>query len=118
MANPIKGEVPFIADGTSYIMVYSINALCALEDKLDMAIDELGARMSGNIRMSMLRTVFWAGLIEHHNLDEDEAGRLIAVLDGGVGSAGELIARAFALAFPSPEKDPGTRPRKAAGKTG
>ena len=98
--NKLKGEVAFEAGGESYRMVYSINALCVLEDRMGKPVQEIGALLGGAVGMADLRAIFWAGLVEYQpNLTETEAGSLMARLDSGLQSAVELIREAFAAAF-------------------
>ena len=118
MANPVRGEVGFEADGTPYTLMFSTNALCALEDALGMSVTDIGAQMSGSVRLKTLRSLFWAGLQDHHaGVSEAEAGRIIDQV--GAAEAGELIGRAFAAAFPQAEEaKAGSRPRTPAAGTG
>jgi hypothetical protein len=118
MANPHKGELSFEADGKTYTLVYSNNALVELEDKLNRGIVDLTTEMSlwaqdpTKIRLGLLRAVFWAAFIEHHpEVDLKAAGELITKV-GGVAEVTSLVGEAFARAFPDPEtKD--THPPKA-----
>jgi len=116
MHNPVKGEVGFMVDDERYVLVFSINALCALEDALDMSVSDIGARMTAGMRMSFLRTVFWAGLIDRRpDLTEREAGDILTAV--GAAEAGSLIAQAFTAAFPKAEAATGAaRPRSAPAK--
>ncbi len=114
-ANPLKGEVAFEASGATYTLLYSINSLCALEDRLDMTVQQIGERMSTAMRLSFLRSVFHGGLSTHHaTLTEVEVGELIE--DMGVKRTGDLIAEAFFKAFSDGKAASEPRPRKA--KTG
>lgn len=113
--NPLKGEVAFEVSGATYTLVYSINSLCTLEDRLDLTVQQIGERMSTAMRLSFLRQVFHGGLTSHHpQVTEEQAGELIQ--DLGVPRAGELIADAFFKAFADGKESAAPRPRKA--KTG
>lgn len=101
MANPIKGEVAFESGGDRYKLSYSTNALCELEDALNMSVNEIGKLMSTpeKFRMSMVRTIFWAGLIDNHpDFDIKTVGQLLRHVNPS--EAIDLISRAFTLAFP------------------
>lgn len=118
MANPLKGEISFQADGKEYVLQYSNNALVELEDRLDRGIvdisDELvrWSKEPKNLRLGTIRAVFWAGLRQYHpEVDLIEAGELITRA-GGLLKAAELIGKAFERAFPAPETK-GRNPRKA-----
>lgn len=101
MANPVKGEVAFEAAGKTYTLSYSVNALCALEEAAGEGVTQIAARMGDpqGLRLAMVRSLFWAGLRDHHpEVTVEECGRL---MDGvGLDKAGELVGRAFVLAFP------------------
>lgn len=113
MQNPVRGEVGFTVADQHYVLLFSINALCALEDALDMSVSDIGAKMTAGMRMSFLRTVFWAGLIDRRPaLTELQAGDILSEL--GAAEAGALIAQAFTAAFPKAEAATGVaRPRSA-----
>jgi hypothetical protein len=99
MANRLKGEVTVEADGTTYTLVYSVNALCELEDKLGESVADIGSLAAKGKRFSTIRTVFWAGLQDHHpDVDLKEAGRIITAM--GIEKADAAVAEAFGLAFP------------------
>lgn len=116
MADNVKGEVPFEADGTTYTLVYSINAIINLEGKTEKTIQEIGEAMQDNPRLAFLRTVFHAGLLEHHrDVTEEQAGEVMQKA-GGLAKAGALISEAFTAAFGAPEGDKGADPQKAAQK--
>lgn len=111
----LKGEVGFTAGDMAYTLAFTINALCVLEDRLGVGVAEIGAQMGQSMRISTLRTVFWAGLIAHHDLTEEQAGDIITLV--GTAETAQLIAKAFSSAFPEAAK--GTaRPQKAAAGTG
>lgn len=100
MANRSKGEVSFEANGQSYTMRFSANALCELEDALDMGVTAVAIQMSSpeNLRMRTVRAVLWAGLRDHHpNITQQEAGEL--VMEITFPKALELIGKAFEIAF-------------------
>lgn len=104
--NRTKGTVIFDAGGQTYTLVFSTNALCILEtnlgDSIWSAFDD-----PGKMRISTMRTVFWAGLQEHHpQLDKAGVGRLMDEL--GMPAVLVLIMDAVAKAFP--EAKPGDRP--------
>ncbi|MDD2870238.1 GTA-gp10 family protein [Neomegalonema sp.] len=117
MANPVKGEVGFEVDGTSYKFVLSTNALCELEDAVGLPVSRFGEMLAAP-SMRQVRAIFWAGLIDHHpGITPPEAGRLMDRLS--VAERDSLLERAFRLAFPeagTPQKGAaGNGPRKRAG---
>lgn len=114
MSNPTKGEVGFDADGKRWTLVYSVNALCALEDKLGAGAMMVAEQManSSNLRIATVRTLFWCGLRDHHpELTEADAGDIMT--DIGITDAVDLVGKAFAAAFPA---DAGTARPLAAGR--
>lgn len=102
--NPHKGEVEFDADGKTYTLSYSTNAVCEAEAALNRTIVDIGQDMaSGKISMTAVRALLWAGLQDHHpGLALRAAGDLILAA-GGLARVIELIGEAFALAFPAAE---------------
>jgi hypothetical protein len=117
MANKLKGEVGLVSNGDtskrevrlesggrSYTMIFSINALCELENDFDDVIAEVAAVLSGTgkKRLTMMRRVFRAGLSDYHpEVTEKQAGLLITAL--GAHAAFAKMAEAFTLAFPPVE---------------
>ena len=101
MSNPHKGEIEFTVGGKTYTLYFSINAMCELEDALGGNVVELATLMADSSKVSIknVRTVFWAGLRDHHEaMSITDAGRLMSEM--GVAQAMELVAKAFTLAFP------------------
>ena len=88
MANPMKGEVGFTAGGEQYALIYTINALVTLEQKLGVTTAQIGELLGANLSMGNLRTLFWAGLLERHDCTEEGAGELISEI--GIQKAGLL----------------------------
>lgn len=102
MANREKGEVSFDAQGKTWTLRYSTNALCELEEATGHGAIELANSMADEtkIRISDLRYMLWAGLTDKHDgITVKEAGRLMDAL--GMDKAGPLIGEAFQAAFPS-----------------
>lgn len=104
MANPHKGEVAFKAGDENYTLSFSANALCELEDMLGVGVNDIGAMLAdpAKIRMKQMRTVFHAGLLDHHP-DMDEKTMKVVFSKLRAGEAVGYIAKAFALAFPEAE---------------
>jgi hypothetical protein len=104
MANPHKGEVAFTAGDHSYVLHFSAEAICQLEDKLDLSINEIGKLMqdTAKFRMSVLRDVFWAGLLDKQSgIDIDATRAILSQLKPAQATA--LVAEAFTLAFAEDE---------------
>lgn len=129
MANALRGEVSFEADGQTWTLRYSQDALCELEGALDKSIIEICADFESwktdprKMRMAPVRALLWAGLREHHpDLSLKEAGELMAPA-GGIAKVLEMTTRAMTLAWPQAETK-GARPpnrasrRKAAAQVG
>jgi hypothetical protein len=103
-AREVEREVEFTSGKKVYTLAFSINAMCELETALGGNVVELANAMSDPSRVSIrtLRTLFWAGLRDHHELmSELEAGKLMN--DIGMVESGDLIFAAFRLAFPEVE---------------
>ena len=93
----VNGEVRFEADGAAHVLRFGINALCALEERLGMGVQDIGAAMEGNLQLRMLRSIFWAALGATGT--EQAAGALMDAV--GIERASALVVEAFAAAFPS-----------------
>jgi hypothetical protein len=117
-ANPLKGEFGFTCGGVEYVLVYTVDALCALEDRLNMSVVQIGEAFGGDPRLTFLRIVFHAGLHEYHpDLTPKQAGELMQAY--GLEKAGNMVGTAFMAAFGEPEAgaataDPQTAPEPAA----
>lgn len=113
MANPHRGHIDLTAGEAVYRLSFSINALCELEDATGKSVNELVNEMnSPNPRLSMIRTLLWGALRDHHEeVTLREAGEIAG--EAGMQQTGEAVGKAFELAFPAAKEDPGSRPRKA-----
>lgn len=133
MANPHRGEVAFEADGNSYTLRFSANAICELEEAtgrgalslmmefqaLEQPRDAKGkalpetpaaqAERLGRIKMTTVRALFWAMLRDRQpEITLREAGELIEAAGGLIGVA-NLIARTFELSQPEAPNGAGTK---------
>lgn len=114
MANPNRGQVAL----GDYILSFSINALCELEDLLDQPMMEIVAAMQApdKMRMKTVRAMFWAALRDHHD-DIDLHGAGLIVSELGMATAMAKVGEAFRLAFPTAkagaEGKPPANPRQA-----
>lgn len=105
MANPHTGERSFEVGGATYTLRFTVNALCELEDAVGSSVSELGAALADptRARVKLMRALLWAGLRDRHpQLTIEDAGALLD--DGGAQRIMPLVAEAFSLAFPAPEK--------------
>ena len=102
MANPHRGEVELKAGEKTYILRYSVDALCRLEAATGRAFPSLAEELGDPKRMTitLVRQVLWAGIsCEGKSLMLDEAGELIP-LAGGLVPVMTKVSEALALAFP------------------
>lgn len=121
MANPIVGDVTLSAGDQDFVLRFGANAMAALEDKLDMSLGQIAKLFKADIRIGTLRTMLWASLLEHHDITEMDAGRIMDQV--GMEVVGEKIGQAFTLAIPDRSKGKGAAkgeagPRKAAKAAG
>ena len=73
--NKTRGIYELGLNGKTYKFQLNINALCEAESELNMTMTEFGDKMS----MTVLRTVFWAGLHEFdESVDKKLAGEIIS----------------------------------------
>lgn len=110
MGNRIKGTFPFSAGGADYVMQFTANGMCALEDVTGTSataflkdLEEAG----DNLSFKSARLLFWAGLQEHHEgISQNEAGKIITDL-GGLVPALELAGKAVQASLPTGSPDKG-----------
>ena len=110
MANALRGEASFEADGRTYRLLYIWNAAAEFEEVagrplsdalLDVAREKLSAKS--------LRAMLWAGLREHHgDVTLQEAGRLIDRI--GRREAQRVMGVALRYFFPELEATEGRPP--------
>ena len=105
MANPHRGQVALHVGDQTFMLSFSVNAICALEDALDLPIAKIIERLEDpeNVRMSLVRQVIWSAMQDHHpDVDLMEAGRIAS--EAGALTALEKASAAIGLAFPAAEE--------------
>lgn len=112
VSTPANGVLTFEADGQTWRLCASVNALCELESLVSDP-EQVALLMSGgDANFTTIRAGFCAFLRDNHpDLTEEDAGLLLDHL--GLQPAGAKLAQALMIAFPQ-VTDP--RPRKAARK--
>lgn len=119
MANQHKGEAEVEIGGKTYTFCFTVNALCEAEAQSRLPIHLVGEQLQRGY-LSAMRLLIWAGLRHHHGeMTMDEAGDLASsmIKELGAEKAGQVIASAFAAAFPEPEPN-GDPAKKAAAGSG
>src|SRR5262245_53255773 len=100
MANPLKGEVSFEANGRRYIFVLGTYGLAALQRRSGMSTAAFFNRQKTEFGMDDILAIVWCGLQRHHkSITEEEASDVIDQL--GQERIGEIISEGISLAFPS-----------------
>jgi hypothetical protein len=95
----------FEVSGKHFTLRYGNNALAELEGLLLMPITQIGERFTqGAMGVREMRAIFWAGLMMQHELSLVDAGHLMDEL--GLPRVAELVAQAFAAAFPNAQTPP------------
>lgn len=114
MANKHRGSVALQAGDRAVTFSFSVNALCELEDALNLPVAKIVASLGKpeSVRMSMVRTLVWAALRDHHK-EIDIAGAGEIVTDAGVAEAMAKIGKAFELAFPPAKTSDTQNPQEA-----
>lgn len=98
MSNAHRGEVALVAGDQTYTLVYTTNAVCALEEQLGQSLAEI---VTGMGRLKVMRAVLWAGLLERHQLGRPEdAGPIMDA--AGVPAVVDAVNKAITTAFPPP----------------
>jgi len=101
MANSLKGEVDLIAGDRTYVLRFSIDAICALEERLGKGFPAIAAEMQdpAKLTLGMARHLLHASLREHQpDITVKEAGELI-VPAGGMIAVLEKVSAAINAAF-------------------
>ena len=105
MANKHRGEYAFEANGQTYTVCFSSNALASAEDALGVGIGEIGELLGdvSKLRIKTVRGLLWAGLSDHHKgLTVEDVGRIIDEVT--INTALEIIGEGFSRAFPGAKK--------------
>ena len=101
MANPERGEVRVTVAGVDYLLRYTTNAICTLEQRTEERAVPLLKRFAAmDTGMADLRVIVWAGLLDHQpDTTLEDAGAVIdAARHDGV-SLVEPVMEAFGLAL-------------------
>jgi hypothetical protein len=102
-----NGGVSFEANGQTYKLRYSVDAMCALEEVcggkgiIAIATDLQDPQ---KVSLTLIRKVIWAGLREHHPEVEVKAAGVLIEQIGGLMKAIELIQRGLEAASPEAKK--------------
>jgi len=101
MTNPLRGHIDLAAGDTTLTLRFSVNAIVAVEDALDVPIVKVADLFTDveNLRIGKLRTLFRCALVDTHpELTDEQAGELMEV--AGMEKSASALGRAFATAFP------------------
>lgn len=98
--NKFKGEVALPAGDKTYMVRFTANALCEMEEALGMGINQIATQLAdvANMRIKTVRAMLWAGLRDaHRETTLQAAGEILD--EASLTTAMETISKAFALAF-------------------
>lgn len=112
MANTHKGEARLEVGNVVYTLVFSVNTICLIEEKLGRGFVRIGLDLQDQDKISytVVRAMLWGALREKHKeISLEQAGDMI-VDGGGFGPVLEKILEAFSAAFPAPEPEDVARP--------
>lgn len=105
MANKHRGQVALEADGETYVVSFSVNAMCELEELQDRSVVDIMTELEKvrhdftKLRMQTVRSIVWAALRDHHpDTSMKDAGDIISA--AGVPVVMAKIAEAIMLGFP------------------
>lgn len=119
MSNIHKGEVTFEAGGKTQTLRLDTNALCSLEEELNIGVGEIGMLLDTG-RMTIVRACIRVGLVNGNgttaSLTPTEAGEIIDEI--GYKKALELIGRTLQRTFGEEEEGEDPNPQKAGAGTG
>ena len=118
MANPVRGEVSLAIGDETKTLLFDINTIITIEDILGISAGEIAKRTGPDMRLGFLRTLLWAGLLEHHgDVPLKEVGLMIH--EAGVGAVAAKVIEAMVKAFPVVEAGKSAAgPRKRAATAG
>lgn len=120
MSNRHRGEATVTIGGVSYCFVFTIAAICEIEDIERLPIGMVMEKLQRGF-VSTICVLVWAGLREHHREVTLAGARDITVdliAEVGAPRAGEIIGEAVAAAFPAPQEgaaDDGKKTRAGSG---
>jgi hypothetical protein len=98
--NPLRGEASFKAGAASFTLVFDINVFCELEDETGLDLPALIDQIQDKPSMKLLRSIFCAGLQNHHpKTSLAEAGEIMS--DAGMDGVKDALSRALKAAMPS-----------------
>lgn len=105
MANPHKGEVELKVEDETYVLRFSIDAICALEEAVGKGFPRITLELANpmSVSVSLMRHVLHAALAEcHPKVTLKQAGDLI-VPAGGIAAVMKRVDAAIKAAFPEAE---------------
>ncbi len=114
MANSHKGEVAVKTADASYILHFSTNAICELEDVLEKPVIQIVAEFENeeNVGMKIVRYLVWAGLTtKNPGMTVEEAGDILDEV--GYALMMDKVGLAMRRFFPDPEGDETKNPQPA-----
>lgn len=100
MANQERGELGFECGERRFVLKYSVNALCELEDALGMSIRQFASlfKEPDSIRLKQVRAAMWSGLLEKQpGITQQQAGAIIEEIT--MMRAMDLVGQAMKAAF-------------------
>ena len=130
MANKFRGEADLVYERdtdagprtTTKKLVYDANALCEIEEAIEMNLGELLEAMSDvkQIGMRTVRGILYGGLQKNHPAPSVQEGLTIAgdiISDAGFEDTMEAIQKAMGGAMPGKRKGKAAPKAKAAPQT-
>ncbi|MBV7408205.1 gene transfer agent family protein [Maritimibacter sp. DP1N21-5] len=102
-----RSRKTFEADGKTWTLQFTTNALVELEEAVGKKIDAFLEAESHSLKD--LRTMFWAGLIEHHpEVTQKQAGDIIDAA-GGLEAIMGIINGAMTASLPEADAEDGSK---------
>jgi len=98
--NLLKGEVSLKAGDKEYKLKFTTDALCELEERLDMAISEIIPLIGRNIlRIKQIQVMLYCACMCHHE-EVDLSAASAIVNEVGYTEAGIIVVKAMAASLP------------------
>ncbi len=105
--NLIKGEVPLKAGDKVYRLKFTTNALCELEDLMNMAFSEIIVKaLKGIPKVKDARRLLFCACIEYHRAEVttlEEAGKIMDLAT--FKETWAAVVKAVAASLPDSDKD-------------
>lgn len=109
--NLLKGEVPLKAGNKEYKLKFTTNALCELEERLDMAIREIILSAAKDILpINQVRCLLYCACLQYHKEEITSLGVAGDIIDvAGFRETWAAVVKAIAACLPDSNEASGQK---------